>query len=73
MSRFPHLSVPFARSLSEASIDAAIRPGLRQAFPLPDDTDAHFQRLLDVLTERAKDGFNAPTALGRPMLPSDEG
>lgn len=41
-----------------ATIDDLIRPGLRQAFPLPEDgygSDERFRRLLDALAQRRSD------------------
>lgn len=50
----PHSYVPFATSLSSSSFDEWFRPGLRYAYPLPQDhaDDLRFRRLLEVLVGR---------------------
>ncbi len=55
MSRtmFAHSFVPGSASLSPASIDDRLRPGLQLAYPLPRDNGGDaFQRLLDALAQR---------------------
>jgi hypothetical protein len=55
-ARFQHAYVPHGRSRSSTSIDECLRPGLRQAFPLPEDQDDdRFQHLLEALARRDVD------------------
>ncbi len=50
----PHSYVPFGTSLSGSSFDEWFRPGLRYAYPVPEDheEDHRFRRLLDALARR---------------------
>ncbi|MFC5567045.1 hypothetical protein ACFPOC_11565 [Rubellimicrobium aerolatum] len=55
-SRFPHAHVPFGRSQTGTSLDEVLRPGLRRAYPLPDDQDRdeRFQHQLRALADRER-------------------
>ncbi|MFC5567080.1 hypothetical protein ACFPOC_11750 [Rubellimicrobium aerolatum] len=75
VSRFPHAHVPFGTSQTGTSLDEALRPGLRRAYPLPDDKgrDERFQHLLRALADRERsdrpagrndDAQDGPTPFG---------
>jgi hypothetical protein len=54
----PHAIVPFGSSLASASVDEAVRPNLRRAFPLPEHQagDPRFRHLLEALLTQGASG-----------------